>query len=291
MLHALKETFLDTILALPLLFLCYLLLSFLNHRSKTKSVNFKKINKIGPIVGSAVGLIPQCGFSAAAATLYNEKIILGGTLIAVFFATSDEALMVLLTDLSAIKYILPLLVLKFVFGMAFGYLLNLTLFKKQALLTNIKKDISFDSCENEEHHKEHKHNEGHGGLHFVKHAAYHALKTAAFIFITMLAINIISHEISQEFLQKILLKGSYFSPFITAAVGLIPGCSISVLITELLINGNITFSAAFAGLSAGAGFGYVTLFKQKSFKQAFKIIVTCYFVSAISGIVLSFFGI
>ena len=145
MLHALKETFFDTILALPLLFLCYLLLSFLNHRSKTKSVNFKKINKIGPIVGSAVGLIPQCGFSAAAATLYNEKIILGGTLIAVFFATSDEALMVLLTDLSAIKYILPLLVLKFVFGMAFGYLLNLTLFKKQALLTNIKNTLQKQS--------------------------------------------------------------------------------------------------------------------------------------------------
>lgn len=290
MLHALKDTFFDTLLALPLLFLCYLLLSFLNHNTRAKTVDFKRLNKLGPIVASAVGLIPQCGFSAAAATLYNEKAILGGTLIAVFFATSDEALPVLLTEPKAIIYILPLFLAKFVLGVFFGYLLNLTIFKNQTLYEK-QKNINFNTCENEEHHKEHEHKENHGKLHFVKHAFEHTIKTTAFIFITMLIINIISHELSHEFLQKILLKGSGFSPFITAAVGLIPGCSISVLITELLINGSITFSAAFAGLSAGAGFGYVTLFKQKKPKDAALIIIICYLISAVSGLVLSFFGI
>ena len=290
MLHALKDTFFDSLLALPLLFLCYLLLSFLNHNTKAKRIDFKRLNKFGPIVASAVGLIPQCGFSAAAATLYNEKAILGGTLIAVFFATSDEALPVLLTEPSAFIYILPLFLTKFLFGVLFGYLLNLTIFKNQPLKDQ-QKDINFNTCENEEHHKEHEQSEHHGKWHFVKHALEHALKTTAFIFITMLVINLISHELSHEFLQTLLLKGSFISPFITALVGLIPGCSISVLITELLINGSITFSAAFAGLSAGAGFGYVTLFKAQNKKKAIKIIIICYILSALSGVVLSLFGI
>ena len=290
MLHALKDTFFDSLLALPLLFLCYLLLSFLNHNTKAKRIDFKRLNKFGPIVASAGGLIPQCGFSAAAAALYNEKAILGGTLIAVFFATSDEALPVLLTEPSAFIYILPLFLTKFLFGVLFGYLLNLTIFKNQPLKDK-QKDINFNTCENEEHHKEHEQSEHHGKWHFVKHALEHALKTTAFIFITMLVINLISHELSHEFLQTLLLKGSFISPFITALVGLIPGCSISVLITELLINGSITFSAAFAGRSAGAGFGYVTLFKAQNKKKAIKIIIICYILSALSGVVLSLFGI
>ncbi len=294
MLHAFLDTLKDTLLALPLLFLCYLVLSFLNHRSTDKNVNFKRVNKFGPIVGAVVGLIPQCGFSAAAATLYNEKAILGGTLIAVFFATSDEALMVLLTDLSAIKYILPLFLLKFVLAVIFGFLLNLTIFKKQELL-EYKKEVAFNSCENEEHHKEHKadhhQDKKHLIIHTLKHTLEHTLKTTAFIFITMLVINIIAHELSHEFLEGVLLKGSVFSPLITAAVGLIPGCSISVLITELLIKGSISFSAAFAGLSAGAGFGYVALFKQKSLKKSLLIILICYLISALSGVILSLFGI
>ena len=289
MLHALKDTLFDTLLAFPLLLLCYMLLSFLNHNTKAKRVDFKRLNKFGPIVASAVGLIPQCGFSAAAATLYNENAILGGTLIAVFFATSDEALPVLLTEPSAIVYILPLFLLKFVLGVVFGYVLNFTVFKKQPL-TDKQQDINFNTCENEEHHKEHEHSEHHGKWHFLKHALEHALKTTLFIFITMLIINLISHELSHEFLQKLLLKGSLFSPFITALVGLIPGCSISVLITELLINGSITFSAAFAGLSAGAGFGYVTLFKRKEPKKAILIIILCYLISALSGFAFSLLG-
>ena len=293
MLHVLKETFIDSLLTLPLLFVCYLLLSLINHNSKAKRVDFKKLNKVGPIIGSAVGLVPQCGFSAAAATLYNEKVILGGTLVAVFFATSDEALPILLTDISALKYILPLFVLKFILAVIFGFLLNATIFKNDELLLLNEKEISFNSCENEEHHKEHKEHKEHKHqyLHLFKHAGEHTLKTALFIFVTMLVLNFISHELSHEFLEGILLKGSIFSPLITAAVGLIPGCSISVLITELLINESISFSAAFAGLSAGAGFGFVALCRVKEKKKAIKIIVTCYIISALSGIVLALFGI
>ena len=292
MLHVLKETLIDSLLTLPLLFMCYLLLSIINHNSKAKRVDFKKLNKVGPIIGSAVGLIPQCGFSAAAATIYNEKAILGGTLIAVFFATSDEALPVLLTDISAFKYILPLFILKFIMAAVFGFLLNATIFKKDELI-NKEKEIAFNSCENEEHHKEHKEHKTHEHkyLHLFKHAGEHTIKTALFLFVTMLVINFISHELSHEFLEGLLLKGSLFSPLITAAVGLIPGCSISVLITELLIKGSISFSAAFAGLSAGAGFGFVALFKAREKKRALKIILTCYIVSALSGIILALFGI
>ena len=277
MAHIFLETIKDTFLSLPILFLCYLLLEYISTNTKSKNINFKKLNRIGPIVGSAVGLIPQCGFSVSAATLYNKNAIKGGTLIAVFLATSDEALPILIANYKKMGYILPLLILKFVFSCLFGYLLNLTIFKNQKLLNEDSYNVGFNSCEKHEHH----HNTKTTKQIFL-HALYHAVKTVVFIFVFMLIINLVTHNLSQDFFKNLFLNAGFLFPFITALIGLIPVCSVSVLLTQLFISGGISF----AGLSAGAGIGFVALFKRKNKKEALKIIALCYIISALMGLIL-----
>lgn len=277
------DTLLDTLKALPFLFLVYLLLEYIGSIQKKKSVDFASLNRLGPLLGAVAGCIPQCGFSAAAAALYNERAIKGGTLIAVFLATSDEALPVMLTYLDSAKYILPMLAIKFAAGVFFGYILNYTLFYSQKLYEKPEVEVEFHSCEVDEHH--------HKKSHFLTHAIYHTLKISAFILVTMLVINMIIHYAGIELIEKILLKGSVFAPFLTAAAGLIPGCSISVLITELFINGNISFGSCIAGLCTGAGFGYVILFRSKKIKNTLLIIAATYVCSVAIGMIINLVAI
>lgn len=342
LIDTLLDTVLDTLKAVPLLFLVYLILEYLDLKRSKKSINYNKLNKFGPIIASALGLFPQCGFSAAAAELYNKNILKGGTLIAIFIATSDEALPVMFSNIGSVKYILPMLLCKFVFGIIFGFILNYTIFAKQKINVSSTEKLEFNasSCEVEGHHSAHHQNtednksnnnnknnnnsnnnnsnnekaknadnikninsadntgrtkntntpkNHHSAGNVFLHALYHTVKISFFILITMLLINVLVDFLGKDFLSDILLKNSIFSPIIAAAIGLIPGCSTSVLITMALIKGNITFSAAIAGLSAGAGFGYVMLFKGNK-KNAVKIILLTFAVSSVSGIILNLLG-
>ncbi len=331
LIDTLLDTVLDTLKAVPLLFLVYLILEYLDLKRSKKSINYNKLNKFGPIIASALGLFPQCGFSAAAAELYNKNILKGGTLIAIFIATSDEALPVMFSNIGSVKYILPMLLCKFIFGIIFGFVLNYTIFTKQKINVSSTEKLEFNasSCEVESHHSSHHQNSEdnksnknkknekaenadniknincadntgctkntdtkknhHSAGNVFLHALYHTVKISFFILITMLLINVLVDFLGKDFLSDILLKNSIFSPIIAAAIGLIPGCSTSVLITMALIKGNITFSAAIAGLSAGAGFGYVMLFKGNK-KNAVKIILLTFAVSSVSGIILNLLG-
>ena len=90
--------FLDTLKLVPFLFLTYLLMEFIEHRAADKTRAFmKSAGKLGPLAGGALGAVPQCGFSAAAANLYTGRVISLGTLIAVFLSTSDEMLPILIS--------------------------------------------------------------------------------------------------------------------------------------------------------------------------------------------------
>ena len=90
--------------------------------------------------------------------------------------------------------------------------------------------------------------------------------------------------IREENLSEVLLGGSVFQPFIAALIGLIPGCGISVLLTQLLINGSITFGSAIAGLCTGAGFGYIILFRKQKIKSILKILLAIYICAVAAGL-------
>ena len=210
------------------------------------------------------------------------------TLIAVFLSTSDEAIPVMLSNLSDMSLVLWLILAKVIIAVAAGYLLKYTLFRNETTRIRTLGQKS-DHCG---HDHDHEHSGGqcgccshHGSI--FKSAIVHTLKITAFLAVTMLVINLVVFWIGEDNLETVLLSGSVFQPILTALIGLIPGCATSVLLTQLLINGSISFGAAIAGLSAGTGFGYLVLFKEcRSKKSALKIVLCTYLASVAAGMII-----
>ena len=99
-LHILEHSFFESFNLFPFLFLAYLFLEYLEHKSQEKIVNtIQKTSKFGPLLGGFLGLFPHCGFSAIASSFYATRVITLGTLFAVYIATSDEMIPIFLLDL------------------------------------------------------------------------------------------------------------------------------------------------------------------------------------------------
>lgn len=279
------DSFIDALLdgakLLPFLFVVFLLLEAIEHRTKDWVVKLaEKGKKTGPLWGSVLGLIPQCGFSVMGANLYAGGIISLGTLMAIFLSTSDEAIIIMLGNPDSISQVLPLLGCKLVIGIIFGFAIDF-----------VRREKYKRPHDHEHHHEPHDLCENCGcdkypGI--VRPALYHTFKLFAFIFILNFALNVIIGLIGTERLSEFLLSGSIFQPFLTALIGLIPNCAASVLITELYIAGGISFGSAVAGLCAGAGVGLAVLFRMhKCTKKNIGVVVLLYLISVFCGMVIS----
>lgn len=275
---ALLDALLDTARALPFLFAAYILMEALEKHSEVLAGKvFSKKKYFGPIIGSALGLVPQCGFSAAMSNLYTGGVVQIGTLIAVFLATSDEAVLIMLSHPEMISHIWKLLLVKFIEGIVFGYILNF-IFRKHAN----DKAIS-DMCQDE-----HCGCEESSGI--LKPAIIHTLKMIIWIFVICLALNIVIELVGEDTLGRLIGGNFFFQPLLTALVGLIPNCAVSVLFTELYISGSLSFASAVAGLSTGAGLGLIVLFRMdKNKKECFKVVALLYACGAVAGLLLNLF--
>ncbi len=276
--HALSHSLKELLFTVPFLFLAYLLMEYIEHKSSEKMEKaVSKIGKFGPVVGTGLGLIPQCGFSASCSNLYATGLITEGTLIAVFLATSDEAIPIMLSRPDIAGDIWKFILVKLVFGIAVGFgvdiMLRLLKIKKQEI--ELCKDCG---CEEE------------GGI--FKPAIKHTLKTALFIFLISLSLGLVMEFIGENILSKILLTNSYAQPFVAGLLGLIPNCSVSVVMMELYSEGLLSFGATCAGLCSGAGIGLAVLFKtNKSIKENLRIVGILYFVASMIGFFLMLFGV
>ena len=268
----------DTLKSIPFLFIAYLLMEFLEHKSSSKiEGTLGKIGKGGPFIGSLLGCTPQCGFSATASNLYTAGIITEGTLIAVFLATSDEAIPILISNPQAHGSIWKIILAKVIIGLVIGFGVDIAL-----KLLKIKKapvDLCTDcGCEEDE------------GI--FKPALTHTVKTTIFILIINVVLEYAIFFIGQDLISKLLLNGHYAQPFITALLGLIPNCAISTAITTLYINGSLCFGAVISGLCSGAGIGLAVLLKTNPIKKEnARIIITLYTVSALTGLFLMLLNI
>ena len=110
LMEVIKDTALDSIKLLPFLYITYLLIELIEHKvGEAGRARIGAAKKSGPIWGALFGIIPQCGFSAAASSLYAGRIITIGTLMAVYLSTSDEMLPILISSSVGITRILHLL--------------------------------------------------------------------------------------------------------------------------------------------------------------------------------------
>lgn len=298
-LSALSDAALDTLKVLPILYLAYLLVAYFSHEKSKKFTNFlNKSKKAGPLVGAFLGCVPQCGFSSVMSDLYARRSITLGTLIAVFIATSDEAIPILIANPNFTVDLLIMVGLKIAFAIAFGYLVDITLnlferkrIKKQ--LTQISEhDLEhthdYCMCNGHSDTKEHCHEEN-----IFLDALHHSVSIALYIFVATLLINIIVEYVGMEALTSWFGGNVYIQILLAGLIGLIPNCAASVFLVELYINGGIAFSAMFAGLSVGAGVGIIILFTKNVGKhkiwQNIAILSMLYIFGVASGMIVSLF--
>lgn len=273
-----KEVILDTIIdslkLIPFLLVAYLIIELLEHKlnNKTKHI-ITKSKKVGPIIGSLLGVIPQCGFSVMATNLYITRIITLGTLISIYLSTSDEMLIIMISEKVEISLILKILLIKIFFGIVYGLIIDKIINKKKK-----DKETNYELCDEE--HCDCNHS-------ILLSAIKHTLHITLFIFIITLIINTIFTLLGDNYLSKILLNNSILSPFITSLIGLIPNCAASVILTELYLNSTISLGALIGGLLTSSGSSLLVLIKNnKNKKENLSIILLLYALGVLSGIII-----
>lgn len=273
MLHVLEHAFIDSLKVFAITFVIYVILSFFEE----KLVGLlKKHKKTSPIFGASIGLVPQCSFSVVAADLYLKEHISMGTLFAVFFACSDEALPILLASGEDAIFTIPLLLLKLILGFTFGYLVDLLI--KKELNEEELEEVHIGCCHHEIDHEQSKVKE-----HLI-HPLIHSLKIFIYVFIVNFIFGTIVHLIGEDNILNFLSQATYVTPIVASLVGLIPNCASSVLLTELFILGGIPFGALFTGLSCNAGLGLVFMLKKrKNWKDILILVGLLLVASIISG--------
>lgn len=278
-----KDAVIDTATVFPFILLIYILIELLEHR--TSLTQNRKIlqGELAPLIGSATGIIPQCGFSAMAAKLYDKGFIRTGTLLSVFIATSDEALIIMLAKFSVAGWIMPLIFIKLLIAIGVGYLANILLPKEKLEEVSLMGDYRAHAEEEARTDK--------SDLHiYLLSPLLHALKVALYLFIVNLVLGFVMDAAKESIEAAMLMGGKYWQPLLTAMIGLIPNCASSVILTGAFTQGGILFGSFVGGLCANAGIGLVVLYKNaKKIKRNILITITLYLVGVVAGIAINGF--
>ena len=280
MLEVLEDALIDSIKLLPFLFITYLIMEYIEHKTSDKAKKaIKKSGKFGPAIGAILGIFPQCGFSVSATNLYAARVITLGTLIAVYLSTSDEMLPIFISEAVPAITIIKILGIKLLIGMIAGFIIDFVL-----RLKNKEQDEKIvDLCEKEHCHCEH-------GI--VKSALKHTIHIFIFILLITLVINTIIYFIGEDTLANFIQLNPILGPIIAGLIGLIPNCAASVILTQLYLENVITAATMISGLLVGAGVGLAVLFKiNKGIKENIKITALLYSLGVISGIMIELIGI
>ena len=277
--HALEHTVLDTLKILPFLFLTYLLMEFLEHKAGGAAERWLKgSGKVGPLLGGALGILPQCGFSAAASGLYTGRIITTGTLLAVYLSTSDEMLPILISNGASPLLILKLLGTKLIIGVAAGFLVDLIAHTLRPKNRKAPEPQIEEFCERE-------HCDCHD--HFALSALKHTLHITLFLLLFTFLLNIGVEMIGEEPLAALILDRPILGSLLAAFVGLIPNCASSILLTELYLEGILSVGTMFSGLLVNAGVGLALLFRNnRPVKDSFRILGILFVIGVVCGILI-----
>ena len=282
MLEIIEDTLIDSIKLIPFLFITYLIMEYIEHKTKDKTKEaIKKSGKFGPLIGGVLGIVPQCGFSVSATNLYAARVITLGTLIAVYLSTSDEMLPIFISEAVPVTTILKILGVKLLIGVVAGFIIDFVI--RLVNKGKQEKEKIIDLCE-----KEHCHCEN--GI--VKSALKHTINIFIFILLFTFILNIIIYLIGEETIAGFLTNQPILGPVIAGIIGLIPNCASSVLLTQMYLENVISAATLISGLLVGAGVGLAVLFKtNKGIKQNLKITALLYVIGVVSGILIELIGI
>ena len=307
--HVLEHSIEDTLYLIPFLFVTYLAMEWLEHKAGDKAEEaVRRAGAAGPVVGSLVGIVPQCGFSAAAATLWAGRVITLGTLFAVLLSTSDEMLPIFLAEQVAPMTILKIMGVKLMIGMVMGFVVDaaVRLARRDREKLRIHELCERDhchcnddceACEQQpelaydfEHDEEHEHH--HEGGSILRSALKHTVQVTVFIFIITLVLDGALELVGEDALAAFLGSNPVLSVLGSALVGLIPNCAASVVIAQLYVEGALGAGAMMAGLLVSAGVGLLVLFRtNRGLRQNLIVLAGLWATGAFWGLIISAFGI
>ncbi len=317
-LEIIEDTIKDGLKLLPFLFITYLIMEYLEHRTGDKTeAMVQKAGKFGPLFGGILGAFPQCGFSAAATNLYAGRVITLGTLIAIYLSTSDEMIPLFLSEQAPVDEMLKIIALKAVLGVFYGFIVDLAvrryrIIKSKRLMDPLRID---ELCKREHCHceedtpkisahrakaeeaktiskatvadeKKHKHShEGHGNI--LRSALVHTIHIFIYVLIFTLVLNTLIGIIGEDSLKSFMQGNAVLSHVFAGLVGLIPNCAASLIITELYLNHIITFGTMMSGLLVGAGVGLLILFRvNKETTRNLQITGILYLIGIFTGFII-----
>lgn len=346
--HIVEHAFEDTVALVPFLFITYLALEALEHAASGRANSaVRRAGGAGPVVGALLGVVPQCGFSAMAATLYAGRVVTLGTLVAVFLSTSDEMLPMLVAERVDTGLLLAILGSKVAIALVTGVVADLvihalrhnarvhTLLRKTVLgvrrggvETDVVEQMAEGGedaehicrlCEQDHCGCGHDHHHGHGHVHACGHGAHghgheghdhhdgsaagkvraillsalsHTVQVTVFILLVSMALVAVLETVGEGALEAFLSGNPLLAVFASALVGLVPNCAASVVITQLYLEGVLSFAPLMAGLLTSAGVGYLVLFRTNRHpRENAVIVVGIYCIAALWGLVLAAFGL
>ncbi len=274
--HIIIHTLQDNVWLILFLFLTYVVMEWLEHKAGGHANELiKKAGSAGPIIGAVVGIVPQCGFAAAASNLYAGRVISMGTLIAIFLATSDEVFPILMAHPGSVSIIFIIFGLKIVVGAVSGLVIDWVFPVKE------DHDHIHEMCEDEHCHCE-------KGV--IRSALTHTVHIAIFILLVSFALNLVMHTVGEEALGNLVLNRPVIGQIVAAMIGLIPNCASSVVLTQLYLKGAMNFGALMSGLFVNAGVGLLILFRVNHHKEEnLKIIGLLLAIGIVAGIIIGFF--
>lgn len=307
--HVLEHSIEDTLYLIPFLFVTYLAMEWLEHKAGDKAEEaVRRAGAAGPVVGALVGIVPQCGFSAAAATLWAGRVITLGTLFAVFLSTSDEMLPIFLAEQVAPMTILKIMGVKLMIGMVMGFVVDaaVRLARRDREKLRIHELCEHDhchcnddceACEQQpelaydfEHDEEHEHHREGGSI--LRSALKHTVQVTVFIFVITLVLDGALELVGEDALAAFLGSNPVLSVLGSALVGLIPNCAASVVIAQLYVEGALGAGAMMAGLLVSAGVGLLVLFRtNRGLRQNLIVLAGLWATGAFWGLIISAFGV
>ena len=305
------DSVLDTLELVPFLFVTYLAMETLEHSTEGRMQGLvARAGHAGPIVGGLLGAVPQCGFSAMAATLYSGGVVTAGTLAAVILSTSDEMVPVFLAHQEPAGRLLSIMLLKVVVGIVVGLLLDAVLHAVRHV-GNPQPHIH-DLCERAHCHceddeagsdaspesdadghgeAERGHHHGHGHWAIVRSAAIHTVQVTGFILLVTFLFGLLIEVMGEDALAQLLGSHPVRATFLAALVGLIPNCGASVAITELYLDGVLAAGPMVAGLLVSGGVGLLVLFRtNRDVRQNVAVTAFIYAVGVVVGLAVSASG-
>ena len=282
--EAIVDAAADILRILPFLFLTYLAMEFLEHKAGDRAQYLvRKAGRLGPLAGGMLGVFPQCGFSAAASNLYAGRIITLGTLLSVFWSTSDEMLPILISQKAPAGMILRILGIKALIGMAAGMAVDFVVRKRDPGREERHLKIE-EMCDHQHCHC------GEGKI--WRSALSHTLQIALFILAVSLGLNILIGIVGEGSIRSALGGRAMAGPAVAGLIGLIPNCAASITLTQLYLEGLLSAGALIAGLLVGAGVGLLILFRvNENLGENLRIMALLYAVGVISGIVIETAGL